>query len=60
MLLLVLVFFFRNNGYYHQNFWMGLYYLNPDDGFAWSDGSPVSNLIFHSCYFAFPVLLKCV
>lgn len=25
---------------------MGLYYLNPDDGFAWSDGSPVSNLIF--------------
>ncbi|GAB0184743.1 macrophage mannose receptor 1 [Grus japonensis] len=30
-----------NNGYYHQHFWMGLYYLNPDDGFVWSDGSPV-------------------
>ncbi|CAM4522259.1 unnamed protein product [Caretta caretta] len=29
------------NGYYHQKFWIGLYYLNPDDGFAWSDGSPM-------------------
>ncbi|OXB84688.1 UNVERIFIED_CONTAM: hypothetical protein H355_001165 [Colinus virginianus] len=29
------------NGFYHQHFWMGLYYLNPDDGFVWSDGSPV-------------------
>ncbi|EMP36986.1 Macrophage mannose receptor 1, partial [Chelonia mydas] len=31
----------RKNGYYHQKFWIGLYYLNPDDGFAWSDGSPM-------------------
>ncbi|KAM9024791.1 macrophage mannose receptor 1-like isoform 1-T1 [Ara ararauna] len=30
-----------NSGYYHQRFWMGLHYLNPDDGFVWSDGSPV-------------------
>ncbi|XP_009079448.1 PREDICTED: macrophage mannose receptor 1-like, partial [Acanthisitta chloris] len=30
-----------NNGYYNQQFWMGLYYLNPDSGFVWSDGSPV-------------------
>ncbi|KAJ7408292.1 Macrophage mannose receptor 1 [Pitangus sulphuratus] len=29
------------NSYYHKTFWIGLYYLNPDDGFAWSDGSPV-------------------
>ncbi|XP_064018396.1 macrophage mannose receptor 1 isoform X1 [Pogoniulus pusillus] len=30
-----------SNGLYRQHFWMGLYYLNPDDGFVWSDGSPV-------------------
>ncbi|XP_006119560.2 macrophage mannose receptor 1-like isoform X1 [Pelodiscus sinensis] len=30
-----------NNGYYQQKFWLGLYYLNPDDGFTWSDGSSV-------------------
>ncbi|XP_054245985.1 macrophage mannose receptor 1-like [Indicator indicator] len=29
------------NGLLHQHFWMGLYYLNPEDGFVWSDGSPV-------------------
>lgn len=51
---------FRNNGFYHQHFWMGLYYLNPDDGFAWSDGSPVCGLILHSSYFPFPEFLKCV
>uniref|UniRef100_A0A8C2SXJ0 Macrophage mannose receptor 1-like n=1 Tax=Coturnix japonica TaxID=93934 RepID=A0A8C2SXJ0_COTJA len=27
--------------------WIGIYSLNPDEGFAWSDGSPVSTLIFH-------------
>ncbi|XP_014457049.1 macrophage mannose receptor 1 isoform X1 [Alligator mississippiensis] len=30
-----------NSGLYHQNFWIGLFYLNPDDGFSWSDGFPV-------------------
>uniref|UniRef100_A0A8C8RHJ4 Macrophage mannose receptor 1 n=1 Tax=Pelusios castaneus TaxID=367368 RepID=A0A8C8RHJ4_9SAUR len=30
-----------NYGYYSQKFWIGLYYLNPDDGFTWSDGAPV-------------------
>uniref|UniRef100_A0A8C2SYC1 Macrophage mannose receptor 1-like n=1 Tax=Coturnix japonica TaxID=93934 RepID=A0A8C2SYC1_COTJA len=29
------------------HFWIGIYSLNPDEGFAWSDGSPVSTLIFH-------------
>ncbi|XP_050795449.1 macrophage mannose receptor 1-like [Gopherus flavomarginatus] len=29
------------SGYYNQKFWIGLYYLNPDDGFAWSDRSPM-------------------
>uniref|UniRef100_A0A8C0UYT6 Macrophage mannose receptor 1-like n=1 Tax=Cyanistes caeruleus TaxID=156563 RepID=A0A8C0UYT6_CYACU len=28
-------------------FWLGIFSLNPDEGFAWSDGSPVSVLIFH-------------
>uniref|UniRef100_A0A8C0V6F1 Macrophage mannose receptor 1-like n=1 Tax=Cyanistes caeruleus TaxID=156563 RepID=A0A8C0V6F1_CYACU len=27
--------------------WLGIFSLNPDEGFAWSDGSPVSVLIFH-------------
>ncbi|NXN35615.1 MRC1 protein, partial [Rhinoptilus africanus] len=27
--------------------WLGIFSLNPDEGFAWSDGSPVSILIFH-------------
>lgn len=27
--------------------WIGMFSLNPDEGFAWSDGSPVSILIFH-------------
>uniref|UniRef100_A0A8D0GM94 Macrophage mannose receptor 1 n=1 Tax=Sphenodon punctatus TaxID=8508 RepID=A0A8D0GM94_SPHPU len=31
-------------GSYNQHFWIGLYYLNPDDGFTWSDGSPVRYL----------------
>ncbi|KFU84339.1 Macrophage mannose receptor 1, partial [Chaetura pelagica] len=26
--------------------WLGIFSLNPDEGFAWSDGSPVSILIF--------------
>ncbi|KGL73954.1 Macrophage mannose receptor 1, partial [Tinamus guttatus] len=26
--------------------WTGLFSLNPDEGFAWSDGSPVSILLF--------------
>ncbi|NWW74487.1 MRC1 protein, partial [Climacteris rufus] len=28
-------------------FWIGIFSLNPDEGFAWSDGSPVSILVFH-------------
>ncbi|NXE05182.1 MRC1 protein, partial [Lophotis ruficrista] len=30
-----------------QRVWLGIFSLNPDEGFAWSDGSPVSILIFH-------------
>uniref|UniRef100_A0A8C2SYK8 Macrophage mannose receptor 1-like n=1 Tax=Coturnix japonica TaxID=93934 RepID=A0A8C2SYK8_COTJA len=30
-----------------ERVWIGIYSLNPDEGFAWSDGSPVSTLIFH-------------
>lgn len=30
-----------------QKVWLGIFSLNPDEGFAWSDGSPVSILIFH-------------
>lgn len=29
-----------------QTFWIGLFSLNPDEGFARSDGSPVNILIF--------------
>uniref|UniRef100_A0A663EA94 Mannose receptor C-type 1 n=1 Tax=Aquila chrysaetos chrysaetos TaxID=223781 RepID=A0A663EA94_AQUCH len=32
---------------YFQRVWLGIFSLNPDEGFAWSDGSPVSILIFH-------------
>lgn len=28
-----------------QGFWMGLFLLNPDEGFAWIDGSPVSTYL---------------
>ncbi|KFW86143.1 Macrophage mannose receptor 1, partial [Manacus vitellinus] len=30
-----------------ETVWLGIFSLNPDEGFAWSDGSPVSILIFH-------------
>lgn len=30
-----------------ETVWLGIFSLNPDEGFAWSDGSPVSTLIFH-------------
>lgn len=30
-----------------QRVWVGIFSLNPDEGFAWSDGSPVSIFIFH-------------
>lgn len=30
-----------------ETFWIGIFSLNLDEGFAWSDGSPVSILIFH-------------
>uniref|UniRef100_A0A8U7NHV1 Uncharacterized protein n=1 Tax=Corvus moneduloides TaxID=1196302 RepID=A0A8U7NHV1_CORMO len=33
-----------------ETFWLGIFSLNPDEGFSWSDGSPVSILIFrHIC-----------
>uniref|UniRef100_A0A8C5J7G5 MRC1 protein n=1 Tax=Junco hyemalis TaxID=40217 RepID=A0A8C5J7G5_JUNHY len=31
--------------------WLGIFSLNPDEGFAWSDGSPVSILIFHHIWY---------
>ncbi|XP_066847759.1 macrophage mannose receptor 1-like isoform X2 [Anser cygnoides] len=30
-----------DKGVHMQGFWMGLFLLNPDEGFAWIDGSPV-------------------
>lgn len=32
----------RDKGLNTQAFWIGLFLLNPDEGFAWIDGSPVS------------------
>ncbi|XP_028934045.1 macrophage mannose receptor 1 [Ornithorhynchus anatinus] len=29
------------SGVYHELFWLGLTYANPDEGFIWSDGSPL-------------------
>lgn len=34
--------YFRDKGLNTQAFWIGLFLLNPDEGFAWIDGSPVS------------------
>lgn len=34
--------YFRDKGLHTQAFWIGLFLLNPDEGFAWIDGSPVS------------------
>lgn len=33
-----------------QRVWLGIFSLNPDEGFAWSDGSPVSTIISHEIY----------
>ncbi|NXD18944.1 MRC1 protein, partial [Spelaeornis formosus] len=30
-----------------ETVWLGIFSLNPGEGFAWSDGSPVSILTFH-------------
>ncbi|KAM9163688.1 macrophage mannose receptor 1-like isoform 1-T1 [Pangshura tecta] len=30
-----------DKGFIFQHFWMGLIYLNPDEGYTWIDGSPV-------------------
>ncbi|NXN54657.1 MRC1 protein, partial [Rynchops niger] len=30
-----------DKGLHNQAFWIGLFLLNPDEGFAWIDGSPV-------------------
>ncbi|NWU97743.1 MRC1 protein, partial [Upupa epops] len=30
-----------------EKIWIGIYSLNPDEGYSWSDGSPVSIFIFH-------------
>ncbi|NXO00786.1 MRC1 protein, partial [Rhinopomastus cyanomelas] len=30
-----------------EEVWIGIFSLNPDEGFSWSDGSPVSILILH-------------
>uniref|UniRef100_A0A8C8RN29 C-type lectin domain-containing protein n=1 Tax=Pelusios castaneus TaxID=367368 RepID=A0A8C8RN29_9SAUR len=30
-----------DKGFLFQRFWMGLVYLNPDEGYTWTDGSPV-------------------
>uniref|UniRef100_A0A8C5T5E2 Mannose receptor C-type 1 n=1 Tax=Malurus cyaneus samueli TaxID=2593467 RepID=A0A8C5T5E2_9PASS len=44
---------------YFQNAWIGIFALNPDEGLAWSDGSPVSILnfvclrCFGICYFIY-------
>ncbi|KAM3929565.1 macrophage mannose receptor 1-like [Leptodactylus fuscus] len=31
-----------NEGIYHHVFWVGLLKSNPDEGFTWSDGSPLN------------------
>ncbi|NXS91912.1 MRC1 protein, partial [Jacana jacana] len=31
-----------DKGLHNQAFWIGLFLLNPDEGFAWIDGSPVT------------------
>ncbi|XP_071591214.1 macrophage mannose receptor 1-like isoform X2 [Heliangelus exortis] len=31
-----------DKGLGNQNFWIGLFLLNPDEGFVWIDGSPVT------------------
>uniref|UniRef100_A0A803SY45 Mannose receptor C-type 1 n=1 Tax=Anolis carolinensis TaxID=28377 RepID=A0A803SY45_ANOCA len=36
--------------YYNQRYWIGLNYLSPTEGFAWSDGSPVSYLLVFSIF----------
>lgn len=33
--------YLKNSGITSTHLWLGLNYLNPDDGFAWSDGSPL-------------------
>lgn len=38
---------FRATHCMFETVWLGIFSLNPDEGFAWSDGSPVSILIFH-------------
>ncbi|KFP00022.1 Macrophage mannose receptor 1, partial [Calypte anna] len=34
-----------DKGLGNQNFWIGLFLLNPDEGFVWIDGSPVSTYL---------------
>ncbi|XP_067418418.1 macrophage mannose receptor 1-like [Emydura macquarii macquarii] len=31
----------KKGGSFYSTFWIGIFSLNPDEGFAWSDGSPV-------------------
>uniref|UniRef100_A0A8C8RNB2 Macrophage mannose receptor 1 n=1 Tax=Pelusios castaneus TaxID=367368 RepID=A0A8C8RNB2_9SAUR len=31
----------KDTGYSYRTVWIGIFSLNPDEGFAWSDGSPV-------------------
>lgn len=45
--LLCSVLSFRASRCMFEVVWLGIFSLNPDEGFAWSDGSPVSILIFH-------------
>ncbi|ETE59520.1 Macrophage mannose receptor 1, partial [Ophiophagus hannah] len=38
--------YLRNSGISSFNYWIGLNYLNPQEGFKWSDDSPVSDFNF--------------
>lgn len=42
---------FREKGLQTQGFWMGLFLLNPDEGFTWIDGSPVSTYLLDIIFF---------
>lgn len=44
---------FREKGLQTQGFWMGLFLLNPDEGFTWIDGSPVSTYLLDIISFFF-------